>query len=135
MTHASESVFLRRKICHNSSILFHWRGVAITEFFMSTFVYVLHEIQLFYNFTPCISVDVAFLTRHFAFVLKARISPYLFNWYFFHLNWKRLLFRHFSKSSAYFQIKPESEFSSHMESFLYVLFLYYSTFNCPQLFY
>ena len=45
-----------------------------------TFLYtVLQEIQLFGNFTLCISVDVAFLVRLFSFVLKTRRILYLFH--------------------------------------------------------
>ena len=39
----------------------------------------LYEIQLFCNFTPCISVDIAFLVRHFAFVVKTKTIPDLFH--------------------------------------------------------
>ena len=35
---------------------------------------ILYEIQLFCNFTPCISVDVVFLERHFTFVEKTKIN-------------------------------------------------------------
>ena len=57
-----------------SLIFRHWRCTAIAQFLMSIFVYVFHKIQFFCNFIPCISVDVAFLVRHFVFVVKARIK-------------------------------------------------------------
>ena len=53
-------------------------------------------------FTPCISVNPMFFVRHFAFVVKTMISPYLFHWYFFQLNWNKFFVRHFSNPNLYF---------------------------------
>ena len=88
--------FCGRKTYPNSSILCHWKCTAITEFFMSTFVYVLYEIQIFCNFTPCISVDVAFLVRHFVFVVKTRIKSLFVSLKFLLLEFKTVLVRYFS---------------------------------------
>ena len=123
--------FCGRKTCPNSSVLYHRRCIAIIEFFMSTFVYVLHEIQVFCNFTPSISVDVAFLVQHFAFVVKTRISPYLFK---ISSSWmeRDFLSGIFPKVQFIFKLIPNLNFL-HIHKVFFVLFLYYSTFRCPQL--
>ena len=79
--------FISKNDTHLRKCIFVAERLALTLLFFATgdgqqspsFSYVLFEIKLFYNFTPCISVDVAFLVRHFAFVVKTRIIPYLFH--------------------------------------------------------
>ena len=95
----------------NVFLFYTWELIKCTKKYIYIFT-ILKEIQLFWNFIKCISVDVAFLVWLFALVVKTRTISYLFYQYFFLLNWKRLLVRYFFFSWAYFQTKPECEFSS-----------------------
>ena len=71
MTYASESVFRGRKTCPNSSVLCQWRctpGFSYLNFYIPFCM----KCSCFCNFTPCIFVNVMFLVRHFAFVVKTK---------------------------------------------------------------
>ena len=63
--------FCGRKTCSNSSILCHWRCTASYSYLYLHIPFCM-KCNFFYNFTPCISVNVMFLVRHFAFVVKTK---------------------------------------------------------------
>ena len=63
--------FCCRKTCSKSSIPYHCRYTASFSYLQLYIPFCMIS-NVFCNFTPCISVNVMFLVRHFAFVVKTK---------------------------------------------------------------
>ena len=63
--------FCARKTCPNSSALCHWRCTASFSY-LHLHILSCMKCNFSSNFTPCIFVNVMFLVRLFAFVVKTK---------------------------------------------------------------
>ena len=108
--------FCDRKTCPNSSILCHWRYTASFSY-LHLYIPFCMKSNFFCNFTPRISINVMFLVRHFAFVVKTKslFVPLIF----LHLELKQISFQTFFLKFSLF-----SNLKIKFLSFVFVLFYF-----------
>ena len=70
-THFRKCISAAERFTRNSSIFCHWR-CTISFSYLHLYIPLCMKCNFFCNFTPCISINVMFLVRHFAFVVKSK---------------------------------------------------------------